>query len=126
MGQKFYKCAHCGKIIDVVNETGVPVMCCGQKMTELVPNTTDAANEKHVPVIEVKGNLVTVTVGSTIHPMLPEHFIQWISLETKTGNQRKELKPGEPPVATFAMVDGDEVVAAYEYCNLHGLWKKEL
>lgn len=124
MEQKFYKCAHCGKIIAVVKETGVPVMCCGQKMDELVPNTTDAAQEKHVPVIEVKGNLVTVTVGSVLHPMQLEHYIEWISLHTKQGNQRKELKPGDAPKAEFALVDGDEVEAAYAYCNLHGLWKK--
>ena len=87
MEQKFYKCAHCGKIIAVVKETGVPVMCCGQKMVELVPNTTDAAQEKHVPVVEVNGNIVTVTVGSVLHPMQPEHYIEWISLHTKQGNQ---------------------------------------
>ena len=124
MEQKFYKCAHCGKIIAVVKETGVPVMCCGQKMDELVPNTTDAAQEKHVPVIEVDGNIVTVTVGSVLHPMQPEHYIDWISLPTKEGNQRKELKPGDAPKAVFALVDGDEVESAYAYCNLHGLWKK--
>ena len=124
MEQKFYKCAHCGKIIAVVKETGVPVMCCGQKMDELVPNTTDAAQEKHVPVVEVNGNIVTVTVGSVLLPMQPEHYIEWISLHTKQGNQRKELKPGDAPKAVFALVDGDEVEAAYAYCNLHGLWKK--
>ena len=124
MEQKFYKCAHCGKIIAVVKETGVPVMCCGQKMDELVPNTTDAAQEKHVPVVEVNGNIVTVTVGSVLHPMQPEHYIEWISLNKKKGNQRKELKPGDAPKAVFALVDGDEVEAAYAYCNLHGLWKK--
>lgn len=124
MEQKFYKCAHCGKIIAVVKETGVPVMCCGQKMDELVPNTTDAAQEKHVPVVEVSGNIVTVTVGSVLHPMQPEHYIEWISLLTKQGNQRKELKPGDAPKAVFALVDGDEVESAYAYCNLHGLWKK--
>lgn len=124
MEQKFYKCAHCGKIIAVVKETGVSVMCCGQKMDELVPNTTDAAQEKHVPVVEVSGNIVTVTVGSVLHPMQPEHYIEWISLHTKQGNQRKELKPGDAPKAVFALVDGDEVEFAYAYCNLHGLWKK--
>jgi superoxide reductase len=125
MAQKFYKCMHCGKIIAVVKESGVPVMCCGQKMVEIVPNTEDAAQEKHVPVIEVKENLVYVKVGSVAHPMLPEHFIEWISLETRQGNQRKELKPGEDPAAVFALAPGDDVVAAYAYCNLHGLWKAE-
>lgn len=92
-------------------------------MKPLVPNTTDAAGEKHVPVIRQEGNLVTVTVGSVEHPMLEAHYIKWILLETKEGRQRKTLKPGDKPVAVFALTPGDEVVAAYEYCNLHGLWK---
>ena len=125
MEQKFYRCSHCGKIIAVVKETGVPVICCGEKMQEIVPNTVDAAQEKHVPVIEVKENLVTVKVGSVTHPMLDEHYIEWISLETKEGNQRMELKPGADPVAVFALAPSDDVVAAYAYCNLHGLWKAE-
>ena len=91
MEQKFYRCDKCGNIIAVVKASGVPVMCCGQKMTEIVPGTTDAAVEKHVPVFEVKDNMVYVTVGSVEHPMLPEHFIEWISIQTKQGNQRKAL-----------------------------------
>ena len=91
-------------------------------MKPLVPNTSDGAGEKHVPVITQEGNIVTVSVGSVAHPMLEAHFIQWIILETTAGRQRKELKPGEKPVAVFALTDGDEVVTAYEYCNLHGLW----
>ena len=94
-------------------------------MHELVANTTDAATEKHVPVIEIDGQHVKVTVGSVEHPMLPEHFIGWIALETKQGNQRKILNPGDKPVAEFMLCDEDEVVAAYEYCNLHGLWKAD-
>ena len=120
---KFYICDHCKKIITVVNESGVPVMCCGQKMTELVPGTVDAAVEKHVPVCEANDDMVTVTVGEVEHPMLEEHSIQWIALETANGCQIKYLKPGEKPVANFAILDDDEVVAVYEYCNLHGLWK---
>ena len=95
-------------------------------MVEMVPNTTDGAHEKHVPVIKVEGNLVTVTVGSVEHPMLEEHSIEWIMLETKEGRQRKTLKPGMKPQAVFAITEGDEVVAAYEYCNLHGFWKAEI
>lgn len=98
-------------------------MCCGEAMKEIVPGTVDAAVEKHVPVYEVEGNVVKVKIGSVEHPMLDEHYIEWIALETKMGNQRKALKPGEAPEACFAMCDGDEVVAVYEYCNLHGLWK---
>lgn len=123
MKQTYLICDHCKKIVEVVKESGVPVMCCGQKMRELVPGTTDGAAEKHVPVYEVKGNEVHVTVGSVEHPMLPEHYIEWISLQTKTGSQRKNLQPGEAPKANFALCEGDEVEAVYAYCNLHGLWK---
>ncbi|HNY05742.1 MAG TPA: desulfoferrodoxin family protein [Candidatus Egerieousia sp.] len=124
MDVKFFRCRHCGNIIAYVHSSGVQVICCGEPMQELIPNTTDAAQEKHVPVVEVSGNKVTVTVGSVEHPMTPEHYIQWICLQTKQGNQRKELAPGEKPVACFALCEGDEAVAAFEYCNLHGLWKK--
>lgn len=124
--QKFLICKHCGNIVAYVKESGVPVVCCGEEMTELIPGTTDASKEKHVPVISVDGNIVTVTVGSVEHPMLPEHYIEWISLQTEQGNQRKELKPGDEPKAVFALADGDTVIAAYEYCNLHSLWKKEV
>lgn len=122
---KFYVCKHCGNIVAYVEDKGVPLVCCGEKMSELVPGTTDAATEKHVPVITVDGNLVTVKVGEVEHPMLEEHHISWIALETKQGNQRKLLAVPGKPEATFALVDGDEAVAAYEYCNLHGLWKAE-
>lgn len=120
---KFYICGHCGNVISYVTNRGVPVMCCGQKMTELTPNTSDGAAEKHVPVIAVADNLVKVSVGSVEHPMLDAHYIEWITLETKYGVQHRELKPGDKPVAEFMLCDGDEVVAAYAYCNLHGLWK---
>ena len=123
MEQKFLICEHCGNIIAMVKDTGVPVMCCGQKMTEIIPGTTDAAVEKHVPVYTVDGTTVTVSVGSTAHPMLPEHYIEWVSLQTKQGNQRKLLKPGDEPKVCFAMCEGDEEEAVYAYCNLHGLWK---
>ena len=120
---KFYVCKHCGNIIAYAKNKGVPVMCCGEKMTELVPGSVDATSEKHVPVISVEGNKVTVTVGEVAHPMAEEHFIEWIALETAEGNQRKELKPGQKPEAVFMMTESDKVVAAYAYCNLHGLWK---
>ena len=123
MEQKFYVCKHCGKIIAVVKESGVPVMCCGQKMTEIVPGSVDAAAEKHVPVWTVEGNTVNVKVGEVAHPMLPEHYIEWVSLQSKCGNQRKQLRPGDAPEVSFALTDGDEVEAVYAYCNLHGLWK---
>lgn len=98
-------------------------MCCGQKMTEIIPGTVDAAVEKHVPVYSVERNLVKVRVGDVGHPMLPAHYIEWVSLQTKQGNQRKILHPEEKPEVCFAICDGDEVESVYAYCNLHGLWK---
>ncbi|MBR5903326.1 MAG: desulfoferrodoxin, partial [Clostridia bacterium] len=106
MEQKFYVCAHCGNIIAYVKNSGVPVMCCGQKMQELVPGTTDASTEKHVPVYTVEDNKVHVKVGSVTHPMQEEHYIQWISLQTKQGNQRKVLKPTDAPEVCFCLCEG--------------------
>lgn len=123
---KFAICNHCGNIVTFVQDAGVKLVCCGEKMTELTANTTDAAQEKHVPVVEVNGQEVKVTVGSTLHPMTEAHLIQWVALETKEGVQIKHLTHEQAPVATFAITAGDAPVAAYEYCNLHGLWKKEL
>ncbi|WP_396327379.1 desulfoferrodoxin family protein [Hydrogenoanaerobacterium sp.] len=127
MGEhKFFICKHCGNLVGMINNSGVRMVCCGEQMDELKPNTVDAAQEKHVPVVEVSGNLVTVKVGSVAHPMLEEHHIAWIYLQTEQGGQRKELKVGGAPEATFALVEGDKPVAAFEYCNLHGLWKAEI
>lgn len=123
---KFYLCERCKNLVEVVYETPVPLMCCGQKMTELVPNTVDAATEKHVPEVTVEGNVVKAQVGSVEHPMEDKHYIMFILLETDQGVRRKDLKPGEKPVAEFALLEGEKPVAVYEYCNLHGLWKKEL
>lgn len=122
--QKFYICKHCGNIVNLVKSAGVPVVCCGEPMHELIPGTVDAAVEKHVPEYEVKDNKVFVKIGSVEHPMVPEHYIQWIWLQTKKGNQLVHLSPEQKPEAVFALTDGDEVEAVYEYCNLHGLWKK--
>ncbi len=121
---KFYVCKHCGNIITYVEHSGVPVICCGEKMQEIVAGSVDAAVEKHVPVVETEGNIVTVTVGSVIHPMTEEHHIAWIVVETTNGHQIKYLDKTGEPKAVFALADGEEVVAVYEYCNLHGLWKK--
>lgn len=123
MELKFYICERCGNIIEMVRPSGVPVVCCGEKMKLLVPGESDGAAEKHVPVYEVKGNKVYVNVGSVDHPMKPEHYIQWIAIETKQGSQRKFLKPGGAPNACFEICEGDEVKAVYEYCNIHGLFK---
>jgi len=122
---KFYRCEVCGQIIAIVKKTGVPLVCCGKPMKEIIPGTVDASHEKHLPVIEQNGNIVTVKVGSVAHPMLEEHHIEWIALQTKTGNQRKMLKAGDKPEVCFALCEGDAPVAALEWCNLHGLWKTE-
>ena len=123
MEMKFYRCSHCGQIVAIVKETGVPVVCCGEPMAEVIPGTTDASLEKHVPVFTVEGNKVQVSVGSAAHPMLPEHYIEWVAIETKSGNQFKPLSPGDEPKVCFSLCDGDEVKAVYAYCNLHSLWK---
>lgn len=120
---KFYVCEHCGNIVTYVKNTGVPVVCCGEKMKELVAGTVDAAKEKHIPEYSVEGNVVKVVVGSVEHPMQPEHFIQWVAVETNKGSQIKYLEPNTPPKAEFVLAEGEELVAVYEYCNLHGLWK---
>lgn len=106
-------------------ETGEFITEAMEGYEEIVPNTVDAAKEKHVPVISREGQTVTVTVGEVAHPMLENHYIGWIVLETKNSEERKELKPGEEPVAQFYVSEDDTVIAAYAYCNLHGLWKAE-
>ena len=109
---KFYICEHCGNIIAMVRDQGVPVMCCGQKMKEIIPGTSDGAVEKHVPVVSVDDRLVTVCVGAAAHPMTDAHYIEWVAIETTFGNQRKQLKPGDEPKACFALLPGEEVIAA--------------
>lgn len=121
--KQIYRCAICGNIVEVLHPAGGTLSCCGQPMELLTENTTDAALEKHVPVIERIEGGYKVSVGSVEHPMLPEHFIEWIELITETDVMRKHFAPGEKPVAVF-MTDAKEVMAR-EYCNLHGLWKTE-
>lgn len=123
--QKFYFCKQCNNIIGLINNAGVPLVCCGDEMTELVPNTVDASAEKHVPIVKVNDNKVKVSVGSAAHPMIDEHFIEWIYIQTQKGGQRKTLKPGEEPEVEFALID-DKAEIAFAYCNLHGLWMTEL
>ena len=123
MGLKFYRCVHCGQIIVKVKDVNVSVVCCGEKMQELVPGVTDGAHEKHVPVYEVKDSKVSVKVGAVEHPMLDAHYIEFVAIETNKGYQIKFLKPGEAPVAEFVLAEKEELVSVYEYCNLHGLWK---
>lgn len=120
---KFYYCKKCGNLVGMVHDSGVNPVCCGEDMAVLTANTVDASKEKHVPVVSVSGSTVTVKVGSVEHPMTAEHSIQWIYLETSKGGQKKNLSPGEKPEAVFALAGDDKLIAAYEYCNLHGLWK---
>lgn len=122
---KFFQCKHCKAIVSLASVSKELATCCSETMVELIPNTTDGAREKHVPVIEINGNNITVTVGETEHPMQDAHFIEWIAIETKQGEQRKYLKPGNKPQAHFVLTDDDTVIAAYCYCNLHGLWLKK-
>ena len=126
MKLRFFYCKHCGKIIAIVKESIMPTVCCGREMEELIPNITDGTVEKHVPVIKVNGRTVTVTVGSKTHPMDEDHYIEWILLQTDNGIQQKWLKPGDLPSYDFAVIEGEKIEAAFEYCNLHGLWKSEV
>lgn len=122
---RFFVCEHCGNLIGMIHDAGVPMMCCGQKMTKLKPGTVEASVEKHLPVVEVKKDAVVVTVGSVSHPMTEEHSIVWVYLQTDRGGQRKCLKVGADPIVTFALAD-EKPLAVYAYCNLHGLWKTEI
>ena len=126
MNIKFYKCSHCGNIAIKVVDSGVPLVCCGEKMEELVPGSVDAAVEKHVPVVAVNGNVVSVQVGEVEHPMTEEHLIQAIVLLTDAGYQVAGLTAADKPVAQFVLAEGVKPLKVYEYCNLHGLWVKEL
>lgn len=117
---KLYRCNHCGNLAFKVKDSGVPLVCCGEKMQEVVPNTTDGALEKHVPVVEAGKGTVTIKVGAVTHPMLPEHYIEFIAAATGDTVSIKYLKPGQAPEYTLS-ADGE--VTAYELCNLHGFWK---
>jgi len=119
---EIYKCGVCGNIIEVVHNSGGQLVCCGQPMNLMVENTVDAAKEKHIPVIEKLQDGVLVKVGEVEHPMLENHYIEWIEVLTESKVYRKYLKPGEKPEAVFKL--DEEVIVAREYCSLHGLWKK--
>ena len=124
MAVKFFRCRHCGNVIQKVVDSRVPVVCCGEQMQELVPGTVDASVEKHLPAVTMMdGNILKVEVGSVAHPMLPEHHIAFIYVETANGGIRVDLK--DKPEAVIAL-GNEKAVAVYEYCNLHGLWKTVL
>ena len=123
--QKFFICKHCGNLIGLIDNMGVPLVCCGEKMAELVPNTEEASTEKHLPAVTVSGDVITVEVGSVPHPMEDAHYIEFVYVETERGGQRKCLKTGEAPKLTFCFTE-DKPFAVFAYCNLHGLWKTEI
>ena len=125
MKRKFLLCTRCKNLIEMINDSGVTPICCGIDMEELIANSTEAAFEKHIPVIDIKENIATITVGETLHPMTEEHYIEWIYIKTNKGVKRKDLSPNEEPIATFALEEGEEILEAYAYCNLHSLWIKE-
>jgi len=122
---KFYICGKCGNLAGLIKSKGVPMMCCGQKMDELVPNTVEASVEKHLPAVTVSGDSISVQVGSAAHPMENEHNISFVYVETEKGGQRKGLKAGDEPKLTFNFSD-DKPLAVFAYCNLHGLWKTDV
>ena len=120
---KVFVCEKCGKVHVELKGSPCPTVCCGEDMKELVANTTDAAQEKHVPVVTRESDKVVVTIGSVEHPMTEEHFIEFVILETESGFRVAELHPGDTPRVEFLSAEG--VKAVYAYCNLHGLWKTE-
>ena len=123
MEMRFFRCRKCGQMAALIKASKCPVCCCGEPMEELAAGTTEASREKHIPVLEVRDGRAFVTVGSVPHPMIEEHYIEWIALSTTEGNQRKALVPGQEPKAVFPLLPGEEVRAVYAYCNLHSLWK---
>ena len=125
MNNRFRICRKCGNLVGMIHDSGVPLMCCGQPMDVLKANTSEGAGEKHLPVVSVEGDVLTVSVGSVDHPMTEEHLIQWIFVQTEHGGQRKALAPGDAPHAAFCL-KGDKAIAVYAYCNLHGLWMTEV
>ena len=122
---KFYICAHCGNIVELIQDGGVPMFCCGQAMDELIPGVKEASHEKHVPAVEVREDRVEVNVGSVDHPMVDVHWIEWVQLVTDKGSYRKQLNPGQAPHVSFPLQE-EKPLEVYAYCNLHGLWKTEL
>lgn len=121
MEQRFYRCSHCGNVVGFIKNSGVPIICCGEPMQPMPLNDRDASTEKHLPVVTRDGDEIVVTVGEVPHPMLEGHYIDWIYLETVKGGQRKKCI--DSPSTRFALASDDMPVAAYAYCNLHGLWR---
>lgn len=122
MTQKFYKCKHCGNLSGLIHNAGIPMVCCNEEMKELIPNINEGAIEKHLPIVKIVDNSIRVTIGETLHPMVEDHYFEWVYLQTENGGQRKSLEPGNAPTVTFLISD-DKPLAVFAYCNRHGLWK---
>ena len=125
MNELLFVCEHCGNIIALINDSGVPIQCCGEDMQKVIPDTAEASVEKHIPVYKTEGDAVTVSVGSVEHPMVPEHYIEWICIETGDGFSFKKLKPNMPPKANFLISKAEKIKAVYAFCNQHSLWKSK-
>ena len=125
MREKFYICRKCGNLVELLNDSGVPMVCCGEEMQALVPNTSEGAGEKHLPFVQVDGDNLHVQIGEVIHPMIAEHYIQWIYVETENGGQLIKFMPDDIPQADVCLRD-DKPIAVYAYCNIHGLWKTDI
>ncbi len=115
-----YRCEVCGNMVEVLHQAKGQLVCCGQPMKLCQENTSDAAREKHVPVVEKTADGIKVKVGSLPHPMEEDHYIEWVELIAAGKDGRRFLKPGSAPEATFKMEAAQ--VTARAYCNLHGLW----
>lgn len=125
MNPRFFKCSHCGNLVGVINDSKVPMWCCGEKMQELIAQNEDLKNEKHTPVVAIKDNVLDINVGSINHPMEENHFIEWVYVHTTRGGKRFALKPNDAPYVRVVL-DNEEAIAVYAYCNIHGLWVKNL
>lgn len=126
MKDKFYYCPICKNFFGVIHDAGVTPICCGKPMQEIHANSQDAAVEKHIPVVKVEGNICYVEVGSVLHPMSEEHWIDWVMVATNLGRHRVVLNPGQEPKVELPLAKDETVLRVYAHCNLHGLWVKEL
>jgi len=123
---EIYKCKHCGNIVEVLTSGGGTLVCCGEPMQKLTANTTEASQEKHIPVLEKTAGGTLVKVGSAAHPMEDKHYIEWIAVRTTDGKLgRKFLKPGGKPEAVYD-IQADKIAELYAYCNIHGLWSAKI
>ena len=122
--RKFFQCRHCGNLVGMIKDAGVQIICCGEPMARLIPNTVEASKEKHLPVVTVSGDSVNIKIGSEPHPMVNEHYIVWVYLLTENGGERYGFKPGDTPEITLKT--SSKPISVYAYCNIHGLWETRI